>query len=256
MKMPLIEYGRTGRTLDFPVFDVHAHVGNFQNVCAPSLDKQVAEMDRVGIQVQLVSSIESIFGDISRGNDQAAEAAARYPGRIFAYCQISACYPELIRTELERCFRNPVFKGIKVYQVGVRYDDPLFTPAWEFAREQKLPVLAHTWGGDVTGFDKVAERFPEVAFLAGHAGSGFAYQPYVDMAKRLPNFYLDLTYSREHTNMIEYFVEQVGAGQIVWGSDAPTFSISQQTGKVLYARIPDDTKRAILGGTAFKLFKL
>jgi predicted TIM-barrel fold metal-dependent hydrolase len=256
MTMPLIEYGRTGRTLDFPVLDVHAHVGSFANVISPSLERQIGEMDRVGIRVQMVSSIEAIYGDICRGNDQAAEAAMRYPGRFFAYCQVSPCYPELIRTELERCFRNPVFKGVKVYQVGVRYDDPLFTPAWEFARERGVPVLAHTWGGEVTGFDKVAERFPEVSFLAGHSGSGFAYRPYVEMARRLPNFFLDLTYSREHTNMIEHFVESVGAGQIVWGSDAPTFSISHQIGKVLYARIPDDAKRAILGGNAFKLFKL
>ncbi len=256
MSMPLIDYGRTGRTLDFPVFDAHAHVGNFGLVISPSLERQVDEMDRVGIRVQMVSSIESIYGDISWGNDQAADAAARYPGRIFAYCQISACYPELILPELERCFRNPVFKGIKVYQVGVRYDDPLFTPVWEFARERAVPVLAHTWGGDVTGFDKTAERFPEVAFMAGHSGSGFAYQAYADMAKRLPNFYLDLTLSREHTNMIEYFVEHVGAGQIVWGSDVPTFSLSQQAGKVLFARIPDEAKRAILGENAFRLFKL
>ncbi len=256
MSLPLIDYGRTGRTLDFPVFDAHAHVGNFTHVISPSLEKQVAEMDHVGVQVQMVSSIESIYGDISRGNDQAAAAAVRYPGRIFAYCQISARYPELIRSEMERCFRNPVFKGVKVYQVGVRYDDPLFTPVWEFARDRGVPVLAHTWGGDVKGFDKVAAAFPEVAFLAGHAGSGFAYQPYVDMAKRHRNFYLDLTYSREHTNMIEYFVEQVGTGQMVWGTDVPTFSISQQVGKVLYARIPDEAKRAILGGTAFKLFKI
>jgi predicted TIM-barrel fold metal-dependent hydrolase len=108
----------------------------------------------------------------------------------------------------------------------------------------------------VTGLDKAAERNPDVPFLAGHAGSGFAYQPYVDMGKRIPNFYLDLTYSREHTNMIEYFVEHAGPGKIVWGSDAPTFSLSQQAGKILYARIPDEAKRAILGGTARRLFNL
>jgi uncharacterized protein len=255
MSMPLIDYARTGRTLDFPVFDTHAHVGDFTNVISPPLERQIGELDRVGVRVQMVSSIEAIYGDIAWGNNQAAEAAARYPGRLFAYCQVSAQYPELMRAELDRCFRNPVFKGIKVYQVGTRYDHALFTPAWEFARERRVPVLAHIWGGDVTGLDKAAERFPEVAFIVGHSGSAFAYQPYADMAKRLPNFYLDLTYSREHTNMIEYFVEQVGPGQLVWGSDAPTFSISHQVGKVLYARIPDDAKRAILGGTAFKLFK-
>lgn len=223
MSQPLIDFARQGRKLDFPVFDAHAHVGNFAPYLSASVERQVWEMDRVGVEVQLVSSVEGLYGDISRGNDQAAAAAARYPGRIFAYCHVSGQYPELIASELERCFRNPVFKGIKLYQVGTRFDHPLFDPVYAFARERRLPVLAHTWGGEVTGLDKAAERNPDVPFLAGHAGSGFAYQPYVDMGKRIPNFYLDLTYSREHTNMIEYFVEHAGPGKIVWGSDAPTF---------------------------------
>ncbi len=256
MNMPLIEFGRTGRTLEFPVVDMHAHIGSFAPSLSPPLERQVAEMDRVGVAVQLVSSVEGLFGDIVWGNDQAAAAAARFPGRIFAYCHVSAQYPELIEPELKRCVLNPAFKGIKLYQVGTRFDHPVFDAVWAFAREWRLPVLAHTWGGDVTGFDKVAQRHPEVAFLAGHAGSGFAYKPYAEMARNLPNFYLDLTYSREHTNMIEYFVEEVGPAKIVWGSDAPTFSISQQVGKILYARIPDADKRAILGGTARRLFNL
>ena len=56
--------------------------------------------------------------------------------------------------------------------------------------------------------------------------------------------------------MIEKICEQVGPSQIVWGSDVPTFSLSQQVGKILYARIPDDLKRAILGGTARRLFRI
>ena len=256
MSTPLIEFGRTGRPLDFPVLDVHAHIGNFGPVVSPSLENQVAEMDRLGVAAALVSSIEGIYGDIGWGNDQAAEAATRFPGRFFAYCHVSAQYPELMLPELERCFKSPVFKAIKVYQVGTPYDHALFEPVWAFARERRLPVLAHTWGGNVTGLDKAAEKHPGTPFLAGHSGSAFAYQAYVDMAKRAPNFYLDLTYSREHTNMIEHFVEQVGPDRIVWGSDAPTFSMSHQLGKVLFARISDDAKRALLGGTARRLFGL
>lgn len=254
MSLPLIEYGRTGRPLDDFVLDVHAHVGSFAPILSPPLERQVAEMDRTGVRVQLVSSVEALYGDVVRGNNQAAAACAHFPGRLFAYCHVTAQYPELMRSELERCFLNPVFKGVKVYQVGTRYDHPLFDDVWAFARERGVPVLAHTWGGEVTGLDKAAEKNPEVPFLAGHAGSGFAYQPYVDIAARVPNFYLDLTYSREHTNMIEHFVERAGAGRVVWGSDAPTFSLSQQLGKVLFARIPDEDKRAILGGTARRLF--
>lgn len=257
MSRPLIDYGRTGARLEgVRVFDCHAHVGHFGNVRSPALDRQVREMDRLGIELAAVSSVEAIFGDIARGNDEVAEAIARYPGRFIGFCHVSAQYPDLMLPELERCLRNPSFRGIKVYQVGTNYDDAKFDPVWAFARDRGLPVLAHTWGGNVTGLDRAAARFPQVAFLAGHSGSGFAYQPYIDMAKRLPNFHLDLTYSREHTNMIEAMVDAVGAGRIVWGSDAPTFSMSQQVGKILFARIPDEAKRKILFDNAAALFRV
>lgn len=256
MTRPLIEYGQNGIRVDFPVFDVHAHVGNFGTIVSPHLDLQVKEMDRVGIAVAAVSSVEGIYGDHRGGNNNVADAIRLYPGRFIGYCHVSAQYPELMMPEVERCLAIPGFKGIKVYQVGTDFDHALYEPVWEFARARRLPVLAHTWGGNLTGFDRVARRFPEVAFMAAHTGSGFAYQPYIDAAKQTPNLYLDLTYSREHTNMIEYIVKEVGADRIVWGSDAPTFSMAHQIGKILFARIPDGDKHKILHDTAARLFGL
>jgi predicted TIM-barrel fold metal-dependent hydrolase len=256
MKRPLMDYGRKGIRLDFPVFDVHAHVGHFGGAPSPTLECQIREMDRIGIRTAAVSSVEGLFGDVRGGNDNVREASDKFPNRLIGYCHVSAQYPELIKTELERCFRHPGFKGIKVYQVGTNFDHRCYDPVWAFAKARRLPVLAHTWGGNLTGFDKVARKFPTVAFMAAHTGSGFAYQSYVDAAKKTRNLYLDLTYSREHTNMIEYFVEEVGADRIVWGSDAPTFSMSQQVGKILFARISDADKHKILYGTAARLFRL
>ena len=256
MSRPLIDYAKQGLKLDIPVFDCHAHVGRMAHVESVPLEEQVMGMDRLGIEVTAVSSLRAIGGDIQRGNDEVAEAMRRFPGRFIGYCHVSACYPDLMETELERCFAVPGFRGVKVYQVGPSYTDPLFLPAWEFARRWKAPVLAHTWGGNLTGFDVVAEKYPEVAFLMGHSGSAFAYEPYLKAAKKCPNLYLDLTYSREHTNMIEHFVEEIGPDRIVWGPDAPLFSQAQQLSKVLYARISDQAKRKILFDTAARLFRL
>lgn len=257
MSTPLIEYGKQGRTLtDVPVIDVHAHVEGFRTCPSPGLDTHVKEMDRVGLDCAIFSSTSAIYGDVVAGNDEVLDAIERFPGRIYGYCFVTARYPELIVPELERCFKNPGFKGIKAYQVGVDYDDPRFDPAWEFAAANNVPILAHTWGGNLTGFDRAAERFPEATFIPAHTGSGFTYKPYIDAAKRIPNICLDLTYSREHTNMIETIVNELGADRIVWGSDAPCFSMSHQIGKILFARISDDDKRKILHDNAAMLYKL
>lgn len=256
MLRPLIDYGKKGWKLDVPVFDCHAHVGQMAHMETGPLAEHVAGMDRLGIGVTAVSSLRAIHGDIRRGNDEVAAALQAFPDRFIGYCHVSACYPDLMEVELERRFDIRGFRGIKVYQVGPGYDSPLFQPAWDFARRRKAPVLAHTWGGSLTGFDMAAERNPEVAFIMAHSGSGFVYEPYVKAARKCPNLYLDLTYSREHPNMIEYFVDEVGPDRIVWGTDAPLFSQAQQVAKVLFARIPDEAKRKILFDTAARLFNL
>ena len=257
MTMPLVDYAREGRALrDVPVFDAHAHVGRQANVAYPPLERQVEEMDRLGVDMAAVSSMLALSGEFRRGNDQVADAIRRFGGRFIGYCHVSANYPELILPELERCFAVEGFRGVKVYQVGCPFDDPAFDPVWAFAKERGAPVLAHTWGGDLTGLDVAAERNPDVSFLVAHAGSGFAYKAYLAAAQRVANIYLDLTYSREHTNMIEHIVEQLGPDRIVWGSDAPCFSMSHQLSKILFARIPEDAKRKIIHDTAARLFGL
>ena len=257
MNTPLIEYAREGRTLkDLPIFDAHAHLGKWAGFDPVQLEDHINEMDRIGIDVTAVSSLLALSGEIQRGNDRVAEAMARYPGRFIGYAHVSAAYQESMIPELDRCFANPGFKGIKLYQVGVQYDDRVYDPVYAFARDHNAPVLADTWGGDLVGLEKAAERHPEVAFFAAHAGSAFAYEEYMRKAKDLPNLYLDLTYSREHTNMIEYFVETLGADRIIWGSDVPLFSMAHQISKVLFARIPDEDKRKILYYTAARLFGL
>ncbi|MFP4026288.1 MAG: amidohydrolase family protein [Candidatus Brocadiia bacterium] len=254
MTRPLIDYAREGKPLkDVPVLDVHAHIGGMAGWNPPPLKDQVAEMDRLGIDTAVVSSCLALTGAIQRGNDEVIEAHRRFPDQILGYCHVSGNYPEEMLPELERCFKSGAFVGIKIYDVGCPYDSDLFQPTWEFAREYSFPVLAHTWGGNIESYQRTAEANPDIAFLAAHAGSSFAYKPYIEAACRHENFYLDLTYSREHTNMIEHFAECLGPDQLVWGSDAPCFSMSHQLGKILFARIPDPAKRQILHDNAAKL---
>jgi predicted TIM-barrel fold metal-dependent hydrolase len=213
-------------------------------------------MDRVGVGIMAISALPALSGDIQRGNDEVADVVGRHPDRFIGYAHVNANFPELLRSELERCFAKPGFKGIKVYPLGVPYDDPGFEPVWEFAAERRAPVLAHTWAGDLTGLDRCAQRHPAVPFLAAHAGSELQYQAYIDAAKRARNLHLDLTYSRNYANLIEHFVRMVGTDQIVWGTDQPLFSMAQQAAKVLFARIPDEDKKKILYTTAARLFGL
>ena len=225
----LLQYAREGRTLDFlPVIDCHAHVGRWARNVPVTLEERIATMDRVGVDVAVISSSRALSGDIVAGNSQVCEAITRFPQRFRGYVHASANYPELILPELERCLDLPGFVGIKLYLTGIPFDDARFDPVWAFANERGVPIITHTWAGNLNQFDRVAERYPTVPFIVAHTGSELSYPVYIDAARRVPNLYLDLTYSRHHPGMIEHLVEEVGASRIVWGSDEPLLAMAHQ----------------------------
>lgn len=252
----LVQCGLAGRKLPFRLIDAHAHWGRWQNYDTLSAQDCLAEMDRLGVEVMACSSLLALAGEVRRGNDELAELLRQHPGRFVGYVHVGAAYPEQMAGELERCLAMPGFVGIKIYQQGINYDDVAFESVFELAAARQLPVLAHNWGARLMGLEKMAEKFPSVPVLLAHSGSDMAYKAYAKLARQMPNLYLDLTLSRGYAGGVEYFVEQIGAERVVWGSDEPLFSMANQMGKVLFARISSSQKRMILRDNAARLFKL
>jgi uncharacterized protein len=248
-------YARRGVPVrEFPVVDGHCHIDAMANMEAPSLDDFVCEMDRVGIDVAAISSCMALCGDVSGGNDRTKAAALSYPGRFIAYCHVSSAFPGLMESELSRCFSHACFRGIKVYALATDYLDQSFGAVWDFAECRNVPVLCHTWAGELFGLDEVALKHPGAQFIVAHAGSSGSYEPYVSIARRCANVSLDTADPEEHTGMLECLVSDVGDDRLVFGSDAGCVSLPHQIGKVLFARISDDSKRKILAGNALRLF--
>ena len=257
MTADLRQYAEVGKPVDcFRVIDAHAHLGTLRGYEDDTPAERIAKMDRAGVDVAVMSSILAINGDIAAGNDAVREAIDEFPGRLAGYVHVSANYPDTVESELRRCLGRPGFVGIKLYQNGIAFDDPAFEPVWAVAAERGCPILSHTWSGNLTGLDEIAVKHPGVKVILGHSGSGLNYQAYVRAAASAPNIYLDLTGSRDFAGLIEHFVTEVGADRIVWGSDEPLFSIGQQMSRVLFARISDAEKKAILCDTPGKLFGL
>jgi len=63
---------------------------------------------------------------------------------------------------------------------------------------------------------------------------------------KYPNRYRELCFSGEPYGVIEYFVREPGPHRMLFGSDSPYMSIQQQLGRVLFADIAEDDKKAIL----------
>ena len=67
-------------------------------------------------------------------------------------------------------------------------------------------------------------------------------------------FYLETCLSTCPRGLIEELVGSVPLHKIVWGTDQLFLSATQQIGRMLFARISEEQKRAILGENAMALF--
>ncbi|MFC1716899.1 amidohydrolase family protein [Candidatus Poribacteria bacterium] len=250
------ETAALGRALEGElVIDSHTHMGPYFNFHIPDNDagSMMEVMDRLGVNLACTSPHVGITPEFRMGNDMAAQAVQDHPGRFFGYITINGNYPDDIPEEIERCYSMGM-RGFKIHPSlhGYPANGENLRPMWEFADEKGLPVLSHTWAGDgmcspgILG--KLAEEYTNAQVILGHSGGTLAgYDEAVEVAKKQENVFLETCSSSVVYGMIERFVREVGADRILFGSDMPFVNANAQIGKILYAKIPDQDKRKILG---------
>jgi len=253
------EYLETGRCASCQVVDLHAHYGPFNGIYMPNdnPEQMVATMDRCGVEI-IVSSGHTALVDMVRGNAEMDEITRRYAGRWYAYLTYNPNYPEQGRAELALYESRKTFVGLKFHPSGNRYPitGDAYRPALEFAAARELLVLSHTWGGSAydspAKLAEVADRYPQVTFLAGHSGYG-EFRECMAVAREHANVYLELTAVYAVRGVIEDMVNTVGAHKIIFGCDLPWFDPHYAIGCIVMAHISDDARRAILRENALRL---
>jgi 2,3-dihydroxybenzoate decarboxylase len=124
-------------------------------------DQRLAEMDRTGIEIEIVSlnsnGIQSITDAAAatalarKANDALAEAIAKRPDRFAGLAALPMQDPQAAAGELARCVRDLKFKGALVNsfsQIGsadsaVYYDLPQYRPFWAEVERLGVPFYLH-----------------------------------------------------------------------------------------------------------------
>jgi len=252
----LLERARRGECLaGVGIIDMHGHLGRVE-FCIPDLSPAtlVAAMDRVGIESIVVSHVRCLFSRPGLGNEAVLDAMRAFPGRILGYVVLLPTSEEAVREEMERGVANG-FVGLKLHNAnGIQYDEPKYEPALAIANERRMPVLFHTWGRDeeFEQFRVLAAKFPDASLLLAHSGAANEAE-YVKIAQEFENIYLDVCFSTGPRGLVERLVEGAGVDKVVWGSDAIFLSITQQVGKVLAARLPEEDKIRVLSANARRI---
>ncbi len=172
-----IEYGKSESC---PIIDMHGHYGPFNWVYMPNSNAEdmLDTMSRQGVKALALSSHSALFDNMKKGNDITRDVVSRYPNKFFGYICINPHFPELIDSELKHFHEQQGFLGFKFlpdYHTHPITGDK-YIPALEYANENKLCVLTHTWGfSPYDGpelVEKVAAKYTEVTFIMGHSGYG------------------------------------------------------------------------------------
>jgi len=247
------EFWEQGRSASCPIYDMHGHMGFYHSIYFPRPEAadMIRTMDECGVRMLAFSHHHALHSP-ELGNRLAVEAVRRYPDRLRAYCVINPNYPAQVEADLAALddLIPDVFVGLKFLSDyhGVALTDERCRPAWEYAEERGLLVLAHTWGGSALDGPRVvrevAERYPRVKLLLGHSCHG-EWDEAVALARDFSNVYLELTAVFDDRGVLEKFVREVGSERLLFGTDLPWFDPHQAVGALLSADIDDEDRHNI-----------
>jgi len=230
----------------------HGHLGRttFLHIPDGSIEDLLAEMDRFGIDWGIVFTDGGLASDEVYGNDLVASAVKAHPGRLVGFVSPNLNRsPEQIKGEIERGFAMGL-TGIKIHPGLSGYDTngPNVEIACAVAHERHCIIVNHYWG-DTNRLVYLCRKYPDACFITGHT-----HPDAIPATGVVGNLYIG-TCPLNSYGTLEKFVSGAGAERIVFGSDLSWNPVGWGMGPILYADIPVEAKRLILGGNIRRLLR-
>ncbi len=196
-------------------------------------------------------------------NDETHGLMKRHPGVVTGFCYVNPTLGEkAVRREVERGAARG-FRGVKL-EIANNARDACMRPVMEAAREHDLVVLQHAWSmtkirqrrfhTDPEDVATLAGRYPDVRIIMAHlTGCGVRG---VLAVKAFSNVVVDTSGAAPESGIVEYAVEQLGAGRVLYGSDAPIRDFGVALARITGSRLDAGTQRKILCDNARALLRL
>ncbi len=239
------------------IIDVHGHVGAWM---FPIQARDASDLERImaacGVEQIILSHVAALTYNFVEGNAQLAEIIAERAA-LWGYVVLNPHYPNQSRAELKKYLDHPKFVGVKLHPEIHKYrlESPGAMRLLERVAETGLPVLVHAFPGQISGFSQAAASFPEIKFIMGHMG-GDQWPRALEAVAVLPNVYLDPCCSFPDADKIQQAVQTVGAGRVVFGSDANLFNPAFVWGLIQDAGLSEAELAQIATENARDIFSL
>jgi len=181
--------------------------------CLTTVEQRLRDMDRMGVDVQAISSSPAQFmywldpelgAKTARAvNENLAAIVARHPDRFVALANVPLQSADAATAELEHCIRTLGFRGVEIgTNIAGREVSRGLDKFWAKAQELGVMVFMHPNGftgaerladhyfNNVIGnpldttvavghlvFDGVLERFPKLKIVTAHGGGYIGHYP-------------------------------------------------------------------------------
>lgn len=249
------------------IWDLHCHLSGVPGDTPEArLEKLLEHADRMGIARLCLSmgmewSQDPTPETMRRENDEVLRALRAHRDRAFGFVYLNPKHRAACLEELDRCVRDGPMVGVKLW-VAERCSAPDLDPIIARAADLQAPVLQHTWlkvtgnlPGESTPMDlaELAARHPQAKLICGHTGGD--WEAGIRAIRPHQNVYADLAGGDPTAGLTEMAVRELGAGRVLYGSDAGGRSFASQLAKVLGAEIPEDAQRLILAGNLKRLLE-
>lgn len=251
-----VEKGQEGTwriSSEVPVFPQSQSIDTLQ------ADELIRRLDEAGIQKGMVLSNAYSFdglvpapGDdyanVRWENDWTAAQVMHYPRRLVALCSFNPLKDHAL-AELERCAKNPAFRGVKLHlgTSPVDLDNSSHVAKtreiFKAANRLRLPLLVHLaaspqWGGGQAKvfLNQLVAAAPDVQVVVAHLWGGAGYSEgalaYLSNAvstgiPAAENLYFEISQAAEVVRGKQKFLEgiarhmrQIGLNRIYFGSDS------------------------------------
>lgn len=232
-------------------FDANARVGRsgVHGWLALEAPQLIAEMDRFGIRQALVSHFAAEEYDAAEGNRELAHDTGRYSSRLVAAWAALPDANSIALLSKRRPAAVRLFTGVHQHNFSVARwcAGELF----EYLEAEAVLTLIEARSAGWEAFNSVLENFPRLKMLLLEPGYR-ADRHLFPLLKRFEHLYFDSSTYVAH-RQLEAFVNKFGPERIVFGSQLPLYTPGAALAVLASARIPDDARLAIAGGTLRRL---
>lgn len=259
----IVASARDGKAVPVPILDAHSHTLHEEGQTAGGrylmLDgdaRGILEVSQwCGIdRVAMMSWNAPFCTDAQDGNEIVWRALQSFPERVVGVAVVDPTHMTdmEMQEEIKTRYVEQGFIGMKPYpHMNVHYEDPMFSPWWEFGNRNRLYALVHVTEetGGVTAIARLADRFQNLSWIIAHAGTDWDFaEEVVACIQQRQNVYAEITFTTVTNRCVEFLVESTDEDHIIFGTDQPMRDPRPQLGWVVWSGLSVQAKEKVLGG--------